>query len=69
MFATCSTIYADHVFIKIEKAGTMPWKALKRLFEMQGIVLGYEDSTKLHRLIKVKGDNDMVNYKDALSHV
>ena len=47
----------------------MPWKALKRLFEMQGIVLGYEDSTKLHRLIKVKGDNDMVNYKDALSHV
>ena len=45
----------------------MPWKALKRLLEMQGILLGFEDSQKLQRMIKVKGDNDMVNYKEALS--
>ena len=47
----------------------MPWKALKRLLEMQGISLGFEDSKNLHRLIKVKGDNEMVSYKDALTHV
>ena len=45
----------------------MPWKALQRLFEMQGIKLGHEDSQKLQRLIKVKGDNDMVHYKESLS--
>lgn len=33
------------VFIlKTEKAGTMPWTALKRLLEMQGINLNFEDS-------------------------
>ena len=45
----------------------MPWKALQRLFEMQGIKLSFDDSQKLQRLIKVKGDNDMVHYKEALS--
>ena len=47
----------------------MPWKAFKRLLEMQGISLGFEDSTKLHRIIKFKGDQDMVMYKEALSYI
>ena len=36
---------------------------------MQGIKLSFDDSQKLQRLIKVKGDNDMVHYKEALSKV
>ena len=47
----------------------MPWTALKRLMEMQGITMGFESATKLHRLIKVKGNHEMVNYKEALSYV
>ena len=47
----------------------MPWKAFKRLLEMQEISLGFEDSQKLHRLIKVKGDPEMISYKEALAHV
>ena len=47
----------------------MPWKAFKRLLDMQGINMGLEDSTKLHRIIKVKGDQDMVMYKEALSYI
>ena len=47
----------------------MPWKALKRLLEMQGIALGFEDSQQLYRQIKVKGDVETVNYKQALSYL
>lgn len=47
----------------------IPWKALKRLLEMQGIVLGYEDSQNLYRKIKVQGDPESVQYKNALSYI
>ena len=47
----------------------MPWKAFKRVLEMQGIVLGLEDSQKLFRLIQVKGDAEMINYKQALQYI
>lgn len=47
----------------------MPWKALKRLIEMQGITLSQNDAQKLYRLLIVKGDAEMVNYKEALSHL
>lgn len=47
----------------------MPWKAFKHLLENEGIVLGFDDSQKLHRLIMVKGDQTMVKYKEALTHV
>ena len=36
---------------------------------MQGIKLGYEDNEKLHRQLKIKGDNEMVNYKEVLSFI
>ena len=52
-----------------EKTGTMPWKALKRLIEMQGITLSQDDAHKLYRLLMVKGDAEMVNYKEALSYL
>ena len=47
----------------------MPWKALKRLLELQGISLGADDYSKLHRKIMVKGDHETVHYKDALTYV
>ena len=56
-------------FAYIEKTGTMPWKALKKLLEMKGIKLAHEDGEKLHRQLRVKGDNDIVSYKEALSYL
>ena len=47
----------------------MPWKALKKLLEMKGIRLAHEDGEKLHRQLRVKGDNDIVSYKEALSYL
>lgn len=47
----------------------MPWKAFKRLLEMHEIVLGYEDSQNLHRIIKVQGDPEIIQYKQALQHL
>lgn len=52
-----------------EKTGLMPWKAFNRLLEMQDICLGFEDSTNLHRRIKVKGDPEMITYKEALAYL
>ena len=31
--------------------------------------MGFEDYDKLHRNLKVKGENEMINYKEALSYV
>ena len=56
-------------FVYTEKTGTMPWKALKKLLEMKGIKLAHEDGEKLHRQLRVKGDNDIVSYKEALSYL
>ena len=47
----------------------MPWKALKKLLEMKGIRLAHEDGEKLHRQLRVKGDNELVSYKEALSYL
>ena len=54
------------LILLVEKTGTMPWKAFKRLLEMHEIVLGYEDSQNLHRIIKVQGDPEIIQYKQAL---
>ena len=54
------------MILLVEKTGTMPWKAFKRLLEMHEIVLGYEDSQNLHRIIKVQGDPEIIQYKQAL---
>ena len=47
----------------------MPWKAFKHILETHGIVLGFETSQKLFRLIVVKGDAEMITYKEALAHL
>ena len=44
----------------------IPWKALKRLLEMQGISLGFEDLQLLYRKLMDKGDPESVHYKQAL---
>lgn len=45
----------------------MAWQALKRLLELRGVILGFEDAQKLKVKTRVKGaDADLVNYKEAL---